>query len=101
MSRARSRAGSTFSPNPADRRRFSAGPSLGEAGLGWAAHGLLKVVVSLSGQLTYDQLAAKSFDFSPSSIRDRWVAGSRDMTRAADWLASYTPSSQRFFYECP
>ena len=48
-----------------------------------------------------DQLAAKSFDFSPSSIRDRWMAGSRDMTRGSDWLASYIPSGQRFVYERP
>ncbi|WP_425375101.1 patatin-like phospholipase family protein [Methylobacterium nonmethylotrophicum] len=53
-----------------------------------------------------DQLAAKSFDFSPSSIRDRWQAGSRDAGRGADWLAGAapahragdTPARRRFTY---
>ena len=36
-----------------------------------------------------DQLSAKSFDFSPSSIRDRWAAGRQDMTRAwKSWRAA-------------
>jgi NTE family protein len=48
-----------------------------------------------------DQLAAKSFDFSPSSIRDRWAAGSRDMTRGADWLASHAADGNRFVYASP
>lgn len=48
-----------------------------------------------------DQLAAKSFDFSPSSIRDRWAAGRRDMERGLDRLASRSPTGRRFVYECP
>ena len=46
-----------------------------------------------------DQLSAKSFDYSPSSIRDRWAAGSRDMVRGTDWLVSHTSDGQRFVYE--
>ncbi|GJD49604.1 hypothetical protein OPKNFCMD_2336 [Methylobacterium crusticola] len=50
-----------------------------------------------------DQLAAKSFDFSPSSIRDRWAAGVRDMARGADRLdrpaPADAPAEQRFVYE--
>jgi NTE family protein len=46
-----------------------------------------------------DQLSAKSFDFSPSSICDRWAAGSCDMMHGADWLASHTANGQRFIYE--
>ncbi|GJD94515.1 patatin-like phospholipase family protein [Methylobacterium iners] len=52
-------------------------------------------------QAAADQLAAKSFDYSPSSIRDRWAAGGRDMLRGADWLGSHTPDRQRFVYESP
>lgn len=46
-----------------------------------------------------DQLAAKSFDFSPSSIRDRWEAGRRDMTLGAERLGSLPPAQGRFVYE--
>jgi NTE family protein len=46
-----------------------------------------------------DQLASKSFDFSPSSIRDRWQAGSRDVARGADWLAGRAPADRRFTYQ--
>ncbi|WP_232627667.1 patatin-like phospholipase family protein [Methylobacterium sp. Leaf118] len=45
-----------------------------------------------------DQLAAKSVDFSPSSIRDRWEAGVRDMTLGADWLTAGPEGSGRFLY---
>jgi NTE family protein len=34
-----------------------------------------------------DELAAKSFDYSPSSVRDRWVAGLTDMRAALTRLA--------------
>ncbi len=46
-----------------------------------------------------DQLAAKSFDFSPSSIRDRWQAGQRDMTLAAERLDRPPEGAGRFVYE--
>ena len=46
-----------------------------------------------------DQLAAKSFDFSPSSIRDRWEAGRCDMTRGADRLEARSARIGRFVYE--
>ena len=48
-----------------------------------------------------DQLASKSFDFSPSSIRDRWQAGARDMERGLDRLAALTAARGRFRYACP
>ena len=38
-------------------------------------------LLHLAYQAGADQLSAKSFDFSPSSIRDRWDDGSRDMMR--------------------
>ncbi|GJE72242.1 patatin-like phospholipase family protein [Methylorubrum podarium] len=48
-----------------------------------------------------DQLASKSFDFSPSSIRDRWQAGARDMERGLDRLAALPPAPGRFRYASP
>ncbi|MDV2984402.1 UNVERIFIED_CONTAM: patatin-like phospholipase family protein [Methylobacteriaceae bacterium AG10] len=48
-----------------------------------------------------DQLASKSFDFSPSSIRDRWQAGARDMERGLDRLAALPPAQGRFRYASP
>jgi NTE family protein len=46
-----------------------------------------------------DQLSAKSFDFSPSSIRDRWSAGGRDMANGLARLTGGAPNGRRFVYE--
>ncbi|KQU23056.1 patatin [Methylobacterium sp. Leaf94] len=46
-----------------------------------------------------DQLSAKSFDFSPSSIRDRWAAGGRDMANGLARLTGGAPNGRRFVYE--
>ena len=59
------------------------------------------LLLHLTYQAGADQLAAKSFDFSPSSIRDRWDAGRRDMGRGADRLASLAFTGPRFVYETP
>ena len=45
-----------------------------------------------------DELAAKSFDFSPSSIRDRWAAGRRDAERGLEALAADGRGKSRFEY---
>lgn len=45
-----------------------------------------------------DELAAKSFDFSPSSIRDRWAAGERDMARGLRLLDDKKTVEGRFRY---
>ncbi|KAB1073473.1 patatin-like phospholipase family protein [Methylobacterium planeticum] len=45
-----------------------------------------------------DELAAKSFDFSPSSIRDRWAAGGRDAVHGLRLLALSEPDAGRFNY---
>ncbi|APX86069.1 patatin [Methylorubrum extorquens] len=45
-----------------------------------------------------DELAAKSFDFSPSSIHDRWAAGGRDAERGVSLLASGMRTQGRFEY---
>ena len=43
-----------------------------------------------------DQLATKSFDYSPSSIRDRWAAGHSDMAARLARLIEPRPEGQRF-----
>ncbi len=48
-----------------------------------------------------DQLAAKSFDFSPSSIGDRWAAGRRDMEAGLARLDAPFPEGTRFAYLAP
>jgi NTE family protein len=45
-----------------------------------------------------DQLAAKSFDFSPSSIRDRWAAGGRDAVHGLGLLTPGARGNGRFEY---
>ena len=44
------------------------------------------------------ELAAKSFDFSPSSIRDRWAAGGRDAVQGLGLLQDARPERHRFEY---
>ncbi|KMO30786.1 patatin [Methylobacterium tarhaniae] len=61
-------------------------------------HGPAVTLLHLVYRAEADQLAAKSFDFSPSSIRDRWQSGSRDAGRGADWLAGRAPAERRFTY---
>ncbi|WP_409565940.1 DUF3734 domain-containing protein [Methylobacterium sp. J-077] len=45
-----------------------------------------------------DELAAKSFDFSRLSIRDRWAAGGRDAVAGLELLPISDPGSGRFNY---
>jgi NTE family protein len=52
-----------------------------------------------------EELAAKSFDFSPSSISDRWTAGVRDAAQGLGVLKSGKSEKGRFRYlslpDCP
>lgn len=43
-------------------------------------------LLHLAYQAGADELAAKSFDYSPSSVRDRWAAGARDMSAGLERL---------------
>jgi len=45
-----------------------------------------------------DERAGKAFDYSPSSIRDRWAAGMRDMDLGLALLDNVPEGSQRFRY---
>ena len=57
-----------------------------------------ETVLHLIYQAGADELAAKSFDFSPSSIRDRWAAGERDMTSGLQMLENRPAAEGRFGY---
>jgi NTE family protein len=54
-------------------------------------------LLHLAYQAASDQLATKTLDFSPSSIRDRWAAGRRDAASGLALLAD-ARSSRRFEY---
>ncbi|MBD2747449.1 patatin-like phospholipase family protein [Microvirga sp. BT688] len=45
-----------------------------------------------------DERAGKTFDYSPSSIRDRWAAGQRDMDKSLALLDSAPAERHRFRY---
>lgn len=45
-----------------------------------------------------DERAGKTFDYSPSSIRDRWAAGQRDMEKSLALLDSAPTERHRFRY---
>jgi NTE family protein len=49
-------------------------------------------------QASDDELAAKSFDYSPSSIRDRWAAGTRDAVSGLERLEAHGTDRRRFNY---
>jgi NTE family protein len=55
-------------------------------------------LLHLAYQASADELAAKSFDFSPSSIEDRWQAGRRDMQGGFALLEEHSPNEERFTY---
>ncbi len=45
-----------------------------------------------------DERAGKTFDYSPSSIKDRWAAGQRDMAKSLALLDSAPADNRRFRY---
>ena len=55
-------------------------------------------LLHLAYQAGADQLAAKSFDYSPSSVRDRWAAGQRDMKAGLAALENRAGDGSRFSY---
>jgi NTE family protein len=58
-------------------------------------------LLHLAYQAGADELAAKSFDYSPSSVRDRWDAGRRDMTDGLARLAAAATDGSRLTYLTP
>jgi NTE family protein len=55
-------------------------------------------LLHLAYQAGADQLAAKSMDYSPSSVRDRWAAGQRDMKVGLSTLENRAGNAGRFSY---
>jgi len=55
-------------------------------------------LVHLTYQSASHELATKTFDFSPSSLADRWTAGNRDMASGLDLIADAGRATSRFSY---
>lgn len=55
-------------------------------------------LIHMAYQAASHELAAKGFDFSPSSIVDRWAAGQRDMDSGLALLGGAAASARRFRY---
>jgi len=55
-------------------------------------------LVHLAYQTAGHELAAKTFDYSPSSIRDRWAAGEHDMANGLALLEKAGDNEGRFQY---
>ena len=55
-------------------------------------------LVHLAYQAPSHELAVKTLDFSPSSIRDRWASGGRDMASGLALLEQIDGSRGRFSY---
>jgi NTE family protein len=55
-------------------------------------------LLHLAYQAGADELAAKSFDYSPSSVRDRWAAGRHDMVSGLAELKTGKIDERRFRY---
>ncbi|MFE1601115.1 patatin-like phospholipase family protein [Methylobacterium sp. ID0610] len=60
-----------------------------------AAHATL---LHLAYRAGLDEVAAKTLDFSPASIRDRWEAGRRDMERGLARLREAGPTADHLRY---
>jgi NTE family protein len=55
-------------------------------------------LVHLAYQAANHELAGKTFDYSPSSIRDRWAAGASDMASGLALLQEAGDNERRFKY---
>lgn len=64
----------------------------------WEPEGPKATLLHLAYYAGSDERAGKTFDYSPSSIRDRWAAGKRDMERSLALLDDAPGSSHRFRY---
>ncbi|MFC4173579.1 DUF3734 domain-containing protein [Microvirga sp. GCM10011540] len=55
-------------------------------------------LLHLAYQAASHELATKTFDFSPSSVADRWTAGRREMASGLDLIAHANRATSRFSY---
>lgn len=60
--------------------------------------GASATLIHMAYQAASHELAAKGFDFSPSSIADRWAAGERDMDSGLALLDGTGKDAHRFRY---
>ncbi|WP_454019737.1 patatin-like phospholipase family protein [Azospirillum sp. Marseille-Q6669] len=60
--------------------------------------GATATLIHMAYQAASHELAAKGFDFSPSSIADRWAAGRRDMDSGLALLDGARKDTHRFRY---
>jgi NTE family protein len=64
----------------------------------WEPEGPKATLLHLAYYAGSDERAGKTFDYSPSSIRDRWATGKRDMEQSLALLNDAPGSSHRFRY---
>jgi len=57
--------------------------------------GPVATLLHIAYQAASDELAGKTFDYSPSSLQDRWAAGQRDMESALALLRDSPPDDHR------
>jgi NTE family protein len=64
----------------------------------WEPDGPRTTLLHLAYYAGSDERAGKTFDYSPSSIRDRWAAGKRDMEKSLTLLEDAPDDRRRFRY---
>lgn len=64
----------------------------------WEPDGPRATLLHLAYYAGSDERAGKTFDYSPSSIRDRWAAGKRDMATGLRLLSDGAEGRGRFRY---
>jgi NTE family protein len=64
----------------------------------WEPDGPTATLLHLAYYAGSDERAGKTFDYSPSSIRDRWGAGKRDMEKSLALLDDAPGTRHRFRY---
>ncbi|MBA1155352.1 patatin-like phospholipase family protein [Microvirga sp. Marseille-Q2068] len=64
----------------------------------WEPDGSKATLLHLAYYAGSDERAGKAFDYSPSSIRDRWAAGARDMEKSLSLLDDAPRVRRRLLY---
>ena len=64
----------------------------------WEPDGPTATLLHLAYYAGSDERAGKAFDYSPSSIRDRWAAGTRDMEKSLSLLDGAPNDRRRLRY---
>ncbi|WP_262029178.1 patatin-like phospholipase family protein [Microvirga sp. Mcv34] len=64
----------------------------------WEPDGPRATLLHMAYYAGSDERAGKAFDYSPSSIRDRWAAGTRDMEKSLSLLGDAPKEHRRLRY---